>query len=645
MLATIVLPPSTERVRLGDIPRLFADAIHPEVAEGTPKVVSYLTKEAIDPDLAAEWCGVGNNFPIALTEADWDALYAGVWAGLPRLALTPESRDGPRKLQRPLPEPEWEPYRVAFEATPPTGWRLLPYWRNLVFEQWVKHNEVCKEYTRILAQQAMRGDIAPRSPTTLAPVPGAVGRHLQECFLTVPEFAEFAAKYSVAVNVQREFTRKPLAAPLLEEIRQVPPDESVVVHEAIGTYKGQAVMAARAWLEQLEEVAKRQEEGYFTVGEAAQMLADANPGVEAKATIERMASAWVGNVDTRRRLIRGTDLMPLGEGKEFREFLDLVHIEEVDEWLSRSMCVPYRLGPLVPHLSAFPSGRHLPTDVRYEIPLHPRIEPKSEWKGGRMSADELLPLREASRLASKHAGQEITERDFLRAGARGEISLRVVMPRTVTLQPVRVSEKPITLRKGEFREITPQTCEILSVTGTAHWRVVESHEQVEAMEGRLCRFECWRLPQEEDDLVSTVGECAVMGHDVHALADALAEHAQEPPLAETSPAAVGRSAAPVAVTVVNGVQTAGPVFSMTRAALVSRHEHHWQTIQSDLKNASTNGLSRAKAGARDWNESLALEWARANNKLAEEAPPSADPLAQAMRNMSSLPGRKNVLEG
>jgi hypothetical protein len=88
------------------------------------------------------------------------------------------------------------------------------------------------------------------------------------------------------------------------------------------------------------------------------------------------------------------------------------------------------------------------------------------------------------------------------------------------------------------------------------------------------------------------------------------------------------------------------VFSMTRAALVKAHEYHWATVQSDLKNASANGLSKAKAGARDWNEATALDWARANGKLAEDAPPAAsDPLKQAMLNMATLPGRRNILKG
>lgn len=88
-----------------------------------------------------------------------------------------------------------------------------------------------------------------------------------------------------------------------------------------------------------------------------------------------------------------------------------------------------------------------------------------------------------------------------------------------------------------------------------------------------------------------------------------------------------------------------PQFSMTRAALVQAHRHEWPTIDADLKDASKNGLSKAKAAVRDWNEALALEWARAHAKLVLQAPGSAADLTDAMRNLATLPSRKNHLKG
>jgi len=82
-----------------------------------------------------------------------------------------------------------------------------------------------------------------------------------------------------------------------------------------------------------------------------------------------------------------------------------------------------------------------------------------------------------------------------------------------------------------------------------------------------------------------------------------------------------------------------PVFSMSRAALVKAHSHHWPTIVGDLKDANKNGLAAAKAGARDWTESLALLWARSKGKLTAE---DASGTTQAMHRMVSLPSRTHT---
>jgi hypothetical protein len=105
-------------------------------------------------------------------------------------------------------------------------------------------------------------------------------------------------------------------------------------------------------------------------------------------------------------------------------------------------------------------------------------------------------------------------------------------------------------------------------------------------------------------------------------------------------------AAPVVeVPVIEPVQsTAGPSFSMSKSGLIEAHKHEWMTIERDLKDASANGLSVAKAGPREWNEVTALEWARAKGKLRATDKPASE-LATALHSMSSLPSRKHRLEG
>lgn len=81
----------------------------------------------------------------------------------------------------------------------------------------------------------------------------------------------------------------------------------------------------------------------------------------------------------------------------------------------------------------------------------------------------------------------------------------------------------------------------------------------------------------------------------------------------------------------------GPT-SMSRNALVRKYLGQWPTIESDLKNASTNGLSAAKAGSRGWIESRAVEWGKAKAKLEVES--HADSSTKLLRQ---LPSRVNRL--
>jgi len=73
-----------------------------------------------------------------------------------------------------------------------------------------------------------------------------------------------------------------------------------------------------------------------------------------------------------------------------------------------------------------------------------------------------------------------------------------------------------------------------------------------------------------------------------------------------------------------------------RAALIERNRRRWVSIERDLKDASTNGLS-AEARATDkpgfWWEGDALKWARARNK-EEEAQAAPASLASVVHRMA-----------
>jgi len=58
-------------------------------------------------------------------------------------------------------------------------------------------------------------------------------------------------------------------------------------------------------------------------------------------------------------------------------------------------------------------------------------------------------------------------------------------------------------------------------------------------------------------------------------------------------------------------------FPLTKKAMIASHLKDWPTIERDIKDASINGLNAAKFSGRKWVEELALNWARANNKLID----------------------------
>lgn len=88
-----------------------------------------------------------------------------------------------------------------------------------------------------------------------------------------------------------------------------------------------------------------------------------------------------------------------------------------------------------------------------------------------------------------------------------------------------------------------------------------------------------------------------------------------------------------------GSQPGTPSFSMTRAAMIAQHQATWPSIAADIKEAASNGLSQAKAGARDWNEPVALDWARAKNKLV-----NASNTTGLVNLMHNIVGRKHSID-
>lgn len=171
----------------------------------------------------------------------------------------------------------------------------------------------------------------------------------------------------------------------------------------------------------------------------------------------------------------------------------------------------------------------------YGLPMYPRLRPITLWAGGRITETDVLTLDEAAKMASKHAGTEITVQDFLRAAGRGEILLRAVLNRTVVMQPCNVEDIEFPIPETAIPTLPLIACQGLANTGNAKWRHIDCFEIVEEFGGQLCRYQRWRLSDDEPDIETTIEDCRVIGFDVHALADAYKDLGVSLPDLQTSP--------------------------------------------------------------------------------------------------------------
>ena len=178
-------------------------------------------------------------------------------------------------------------------------------------------------------------------------------------------------------------------------------------------------------------------------------------------------------------------------------------------------------------------------EISYQYPRFERLQPRSEWRGGRLADTDLLTLEEAAGFASKHAGEEITARDFLRAAGRGEITLRAIVHRAAK---VRKHDGGVYCNKGEPNEnIVPKgcianlpltACQHLANAGRASWRTFDSFEE---RNGILMRYTKGMLTDDEPDFETVPDDCRVVGYDVHALADEYCAPEDAPQAATPAP--------------------------------------------------------------------------------------------------------------
>ena len=113
----------------------------------------------------------------------------------------------------------------------------------------------------------------------------------------------------------------------------LPPDARITYELSIGRQRGSGTGSAADYLEMVQKTIARQAEGYFTLNEAAQVLADSRPGlVPMELPIRFRAAHAKGELPIHEHGSR----FKLEVGEEIRDFHDLLEVSELDTWLRKS---------------------------------------------------------------------------------------------------------------------------------------------------------------------------------------------------------------------------------------------------------------------------------------------------------------------
>ncbi len=164
------------------------------------------------------------------------------------------------------------------------------------------------------------------------------------------------------------------------------------------------------------------------------------------------------------------------------------------------------------------------SNIQYFMPMFDRLEPRTQWQGGRVTDVDVLTLVDAAQMATRHAGEQITIGDILRAAGRGEVTLRAIVHRTAKVQKHDGGvycnggqENENTVPAGAIATLPLSACQHLAATGRASWRTFDGFE---LLEGVLHRYTKGLLVSGQPDFETVTNDCRITGYSVHALADA-----------------------------------------------------------------------------------------------------------------------------
>ena len=138
--------------------------------------------------------------------------------------------------------------------------------------------------------------------------------------------------HDAVADARPVFTTPARPQEIPELLRVLPTDAAILVRSELCGWGGLTTARVSEYVRQLEAIIQRQAEGFFTVNEAAQVLADSRPGVDVMHMIGRIAAATVNG----ERMARNPgDRLPIQRDIDFHDWLCLVKVSDINAWLTQ----------------------------------------------------------------------------------------------------------------------------------------------------------------------------------------------------------------------------------------------------------------------------------------------------------------------
>ena len=302
--------------------------------------------------------------PVALSDEDWQVLRI-IWSRL----------DAP---EFPMPAAQWKNYLDAFNLSRcrPKDWSLSAWQRDSELRLALKRAVALNDQQDMLKQAVRNGNIILRNPLTGRPSELVWPGDADDWLVTRAHFKAFCETLAIELVDMCHFigSARPRCVPL--ELQALPDHARISYEDNIGGSRGAGIVGAGEYWAAIEATIARQGDGYFTLNEAAQVLADAGLALHP--------------IDTKRRFLlahskgklpihEGGSRFPLEAGETIRDFLDLLKVTELDAWLRASAGY------------GFPAG----AGAGLEVPLAASVElaPATD-QGRRVKPTQALPAQE-----------------------------------------------------------------------------------------------------------------------------------------------------------------------------------------------------------------------------------------------------------